>query len=395
MKIVIAAVSSTANLSGVTRHAANVSRCLLTRPDVSAVHVIVAPWQHSSLCEAIARNDSRLHVHSVPVGSTMVARNLWYYRDLPSIAAQLNADVVHLSYPAPLNADAFSCPTIVSLHDLYPYDIPENFGFPKVLFHRLVLWQCLRAADVIACVSESTRQGLSKRATPSVFKKAVTIFNCVEPVPYMSAQSPLSYSNDAPFFLCVAQHRRNKNIVLTMSIFRRLLRTESIHPATRLVIVGVAGPETSRIHRFVNKYALRERVAFLSGIADAEMQWLYENCQMLLAPSIVEGFGLPVAEGLLAGCRIVCSDIPAFRELGESGRCRYVRLGPSEEEAFIDAVCSVLHEPRRMHASLPQLSAPAIADEYMQLYRKSLLSRSASSHSGSIPRAAIQKGGVS
>ena len=392
MKIVLSAVSATAQLSGVTRHAANVARCLLTRSDVSAVHLLGAPWQYPSLSEAVSRDDARLHLHSVPMGTSMLARNLWHYSDLPSIARQLDADLVHLSYPVPMNGKAFHCPTVVSLHDLYPYDIPANFGFLKALFHRLVLWQCLRAADAIACVSGSTLQRLALRAPRSVLEKAVTIYNSVEPAASMSAQNPFPFWNGQPFILCVAQHRRNKNILLAMKIFQRLLRTGGIDPATRLVVVGVSGPETSRIRRFENAAGLAEKVVLLSGISDAEMQWFYSNCEVLLAPSIVEGFGLPVAEALLAGCRIVCSDIAAFRELGSWDSCHYVSLGPAAEEAFSEAICTALRQPRSRPCPLPQLSAAVIAAEYMRLYRRLLAFGRGSSLSGPIlSPTAVQK----
>ena len=45
MKIVIALTSSSGQLSGVQRHAINLARCLLTRQEITAVHLISAPWQ--------------------------------------------------------------------------------------------------------------------------------------------------------------------------------------------------------------------------------------------------------------------------------------------------------------------------------------------------------------
>jgi glycosyltransferase involved in cell wall biosynthesis len=389
MNILIAAVSSAPHLSGVSRHAANLARCLLTHSDVSAIHLIVAPWQHSVLERAIARNDSRLHIHSASVGRSMFARNLWFYSDLPSIAAQLKADIVHLAYPAPLNRKAFACPTVVTLHDLYPYDIPANFGFPKAFFHRRVLWQCLRAADGITCVSDSTLQRLSLLAPAHVFEKAVRIYNCVEPASSNSWRSPLPAGSGKLFFLSVAQHRSNKNILLTMKVFQRLLLRREIDPATRLVIVGGAGPETPRILRFLRKERLSARIVLLSGITDAEMQWLYRNCELLLAPSIVEGFGLPVAEGQMAGCRIVCSDIPAFRELGGYDGCSYVALEPSAEEALSNAILEIRDRPRTRAVALPQFSAPVIAEEYMSFY-SSILPHGAGSSRLVVSRAAAR-----
>jgi glycosyltransferase involved in cell wall biosynthesis len=372
MKIVIAAVSSATGLSGVTRHAANVVRCLLTRSEISAVHVVGAPWQHQLFCDAVSRTDERLHIHSVPLGVGTLARNLWYYKDLPAIATQLEADVVHLAYPAPLHRGAFHCPTVVSLHDLYPYDAPANFGFPKVLFNRRLLWQCLRASDAIASVSDHTLQHLAGRAPVSILKKTVRIYNCVEPV---SIQSPLAGWSGAPFFLCVAQHRWNKNILLTIQVFQRLLQNQRIDSESKLLIVGVPGPETPQIRRFLRTAGLHPKVTLINGIRDAEMQWCYRNCELLLAFSSVEGFGLPVAEALLAGCRIVCSDIGAFREL-QAESCHYVPLTANAAEQFAQAIPIVLAEPRSKPMPMPQLSVPVIADQYVQLYRRLMRGRS-------------------
>jgi glycosyltransferase involved in cell wall biosynthesis len=110
-------------------------------------------------------------------------------------------------------------------------------------------------------------------------------------------------------------------------------------------------------------------VVFISGISDAEMSWCYRNCELLLAPSIVEGFGLPVAEAQLAGCRIVCSDIPAFREVG-SGACRFVNLTADADEQFARAIIASLRERRPLPTHLAHLSPAGIAEQYMRLYNR-------------------------
>ena len=84
MKIVVAAVSSNTSMSGVSRHAANIVRCLLTRSEVSAIHFLVAPWEYKHICEAVSRKDSRLHIHAVPLRPGTLHRNLWYYSHLPA-----------------------------------------------------------------------------------------------------------------------------------------------------------------------------------------------------------------------------------------------------------------------------------------------------------------------
>lgn len=369
MKIVLVSMSANTQLSGVSRHIANAARSLLLHAAPADIHVIAGAWEARVLRHAIGCDDSRLHIHSVPPSNGSMARNVWFYVDLPKIAAQLQADVVHLSYPAPLRKESYSCPTVVSLHDLYPYDMPENWGFPKVLFNRLILKQCLGAADAVACVSDATVDRLCHSPFPQIARKAIRIYNCVEPVAEAFTHSPLPLGARTPFLLCVAQHRRNKNIPFAIRVFARLLRDGDIDAATLLAIVGIAGPETSHIHQSIRESGLTQKVVLLSGISNSELQWCYRNCQVLLAPSIVEGFGLPVAEALLAGCRVVCSDIASFRELG-GHHCRYVQIGNGTEEAFATAVRLSLREQRQAPVAFPKLCASTIAQEYMALYRR-------------------------
>jgi glycosyltransferase involved in cell wall biosynthesis len=368
MKIMVAAPSFSSEISGILRHALNMVRCLLRRPEITRVDLVVAPWQTKLVQSADYYADSRLALHVAPMDPSSLSRNLWYYRGLPKLAAQLQPDVVHLSYPAPLKRTAFGCATVVTLHDLYPFEIPGNFGFPQVLFNRLILRQCLNNVDAIACVSDTTLRRLRRYVPLPRLRKAIRIYNCVEPEPVCATQSPLPGWRDEPFLLSVAQHRKNKNIALLIRTFYRLLRSSDIHPAMKLAVVGIEGPETQRIQQLLLQLNIDRNVLLLRGLSDPELQWCYARCEALVAPSKTEGFGLPVAEGLLAGCRIVCSDISAFREVG--GRhCRFVVLGRDEEHRLAAAIREALQEPPRQPVSLPHLSTDVLAKQYLHLYR--------------------------
>jgi glycosyltransferase involved in cell wall biosynthesis len=369
MKIVVTAASFSANISGVQRHAFNVVRCLLLHPDIGAVHLVVAPWQRQIVEAAGLVADARLSIHLAEMAHGSLSRNLWYYRQLPMLVDRLRPDLVHLSYPVPIDTASLACPTVLSLHDLYPYEIPGNFGFPQVVFNRLILRHCLRRVAAIACVSETTMLRLKQHAPSHVAAKALRIYNCVEPDRLCSLYSPIPQWQGEPFVLSVAQHRQNKNIPLLIRAFHRLLRERRIDSSTKLVIVGIAGPETPRIHDLVARYDLSRSVYFLEGLSEPDLQWCYARCKALAAPSITEGFGLPIAEALLVGCRVVCSDIPAFREVG-GNRCRFVSLEQDAEDAFAAGIVATLEEPANMPVSLPFLSAPVLAGQYVSLYRR-------------------------
>ena len=368
MKILIALASCSADLSGVQRHAINLAHSLLSRTEISQVHLIAAPWQQQMVGNAIASviKDTRLHLHAADIGNSAMSRNMWFYRQLPEIAAGLNVDLVHLAYPMPLNRPAFHCPVVVTLHDLYPYDIPGNFGFLRVFFNRAVLRQSIKAADTIVCVSQSTQTRLDDIESHLAPHNAVVIHNSVEPPDFAAMVKPAWVS--APFLLCVAQHRRNKNIPLALRVFKRLQDSHRLPFDTRLQIVGIPGPDTAAIKRCIGKLHLADHVDLRQGVPEHELQWCYGNCLLLLAPSVVEGFGLPVAEALLAGCHVVCSDIPIFRETG-GNRCHYATLGPHAEDSFVAAALAALDSPPAAPVALPNLSVQIIADQYIQLYR--------------------------
>lgn len=372
MRVLVAAASYSSNISGIQRHALNMASCLLQAPEVESVHFVVAPWQEQMVNAYGLQLDSRFVLHVREMGRNSLGRNAWYFRRLPQLANAMRADLVHLTYPMPINAPAFRCPVVVTLHDMYPFEIPMNFGFPKFIFNRIVLRQCLHASDAVACVSESTTSAL-RNCFPSVSAKAIRIYNCVDPQLASAEACPIEAWRNEPFLLCVAQHRRNKNLKLLIRAYRRLLTSEQIPAATQLLIVGISGPETHAILRLIDHFRLSDRVHLREGLSEGQLQWCYRNCEALVAPSITEGFGLPVAEAMLAGCRVVCSEIPAHWEIG-AGRCHFVELGQQAEERLAAAIAASLSEAKPMPDKLPELSAPVLARDYVALYRKVITS---------------------
>lgn len=63
---------------------------------------------------------------------------------------------------------------------------------------------------------------------------------------------------------------------------------------------------------------IAEKVVFTGNISGEQLNYLYEECDILLFPSEYEGLGLPVLEAVEKNKPVACSDIMVFREISRN-----------------------------------------------------------------------------
>jgi glycosyltransferase involved in cell wall biosynthesis len=372
MKIAINALWRATSPSGICRHAANLARSLCTRNEIERVFLIIGYWQTLYFADAFRLTHNKLSIIPVRIVNSAFARNLWYLTGLPRLVKLLGSDLVHLSFPVPIMAKRWSVPIAATLHDLYPYDAPDNFGFPRVLGHRLFLQAYIKYSDHIICDSEFTLGRLTRLFGEGIGSRASRIYNCVELLGICERQPALCELNDRPFVLCVAQHRRNKNFALLLRGFAALLRERIVTDETLLLLVGSKGPETPLISRLISALALRANVRMAQDITDAELAWLYRNTLLSVCTSTVEGFGLPLAEALQYGTPTVCSDIPVFREVGGDS-CTFFSLDNANPvHGFLRACQVALQSSSRPIAHRYLFSADTIGAQHAAVYSELL-----------------------
>jgi glycosyltransferase involved in cell wall biosynthesis len=289
---------------------------------------------------------------------------------LPKLAQEIEPDIIHMSFPFPFIRQWFKAPVLSTVHDFYPYESPENFGYPQVWFNQLFLRQCIYNSDGLICVSGCTLEALQNYFPKAKASQRVeVIYNVVDiaTIKAKKPQLPIDYTS-CSFLLTVAQHRKNKNLDLLIHAYHQLLIDGQLQETMRLLIVGSQGPETEHLTHLIKSLELEEKVHFLSGLTDGELCWLYRNTALFVIASATEGFCLPLVEALSLAGSAVCSDIPIFREVGAS-QCRYFALDEHASENLGHAIVEELALERNKEVAVDyRFSKENIAQQLLNYY---------------------------
>jgi len=180
----------------------------------------------------------------------------------------------------------------------------------SVLFHRVyrpVGARLFAAPQAIICVSKAERE-LVVRNFPGAAGKVVTIPNGTDLRRTVPASNAVP--DNSRIVVTVGRLEPYKNVDLIIRAFRAL------PSAATLVIVG-AGPDRNRLEQIARSCEPSWPIRFTGQIPDDELDALLAQAGVVVSASDHEAFGLVLADGLLAGARVVASDIPAHREVGE------------------------------------------------------------------------------
>ena len=273
------------------------------------------------------------------------AEGLW----LPRASSKAGVDLMHhmggTMPPVP------GRPAVLTVHDLQPLMLPDNFSRAKRAYIQAVLPWSARHADVVVTVSTYTQDQLVETLGIDRGRTVVVAPGVDEPTGAELAHwrehdvRELYGLNDRPFFMYPAITYPHKNHCFLIDVFAVVAEQ---HPEALLVLPGGAGPDEAAVMNRIRERGLSDRVHRLGRIPRVDLDAFYLEAVGLVFPSRYEGFGIPLLEAMVRDCPVIASATTAIPEaVGDAG----VLLAPDDSDAWIDAMGRLLDD-QEMRAHL-------------------------------------------
>jgi len=133
---------------------------------------------------------------------------------------------------------------------------------------------------------------------------------------------------------------RNKGIAYLLRAVRLLRGEVPFH------LRVVHHPGSKGAPRLVQQLGLHGRVTFMEDLSTADLVRQYNRAQLLVSPSLYEGFGLPAAEAQACGTPVVATTAGALREIVEDAVAG-VLVAPGDVDALARAIRALIEDPGR------------------------------------------------
>jgi glycosyltransferase involved in cell wall biosynthesis len=275
----------------------------------------------------------------LPRAVSLGGRGAYDPRILPRLAAYARAeiapgDLVHAHlFPSSAYVGTLVRLGLVKVPCLFTEHSTSNKRRVRPLGRGLDRLVYARYARIVA-ISDGVEHAL-RAAYPGLAGRTTTILNGCE---LRFAEVPERRADGrVPTILSIGRLTRPKNYPAALEALARL----GSRPF-RYVVLG-DGEERAQLTEQARRLGLADRVSFEGHRADVRPY--LAAADILLLPSLWEGFGLAAVEAMNAGLPVVASDVAGLREVvGPSGDCGRL-VDPADVAAIAEALAGLIDSP--------------------------------------------------
>jgi len=224
---------------------------------------------------------------------------------------------------------------ILTIFDLGPILFPQFFTTLTCTYSKLFP-VILNNTDHIITISENSKKDIVN--TFKIPKEKITVthlgvedrFRPVKNKEYLK-KIRKKYKLPEKFILFVGTIEPRKNLPLLLSAFSKIKDRFD----TNLVIAGKLGWKYESIYKTFDELGITRNVILTGFVDDNHLPVLYNLADVLVYPSLYEGFGLPVLEALSCGCPVITSKFSVLRQ--DLKKCCFL-IDPGDEASLCRAL---------------------------------------------------------
>ena len=207
---------------------------------------------------------------------------------------------------------------VVTIHDMARFAFPHTGFFSRWDQRRdeQRYHQAVRLADQVITISAFSAAEIEKYLKLPADRIPVIMYGVDEaafaPVAGEPSVLPPEYAD--PFLLFVGADDEAKNLPALLKAFEIIKR--KYRSPLSLICLGAGEAGRKRHQKLLEDCDIEDAVFFSEmQLDDMLLRQLYGKAEMLVFPSIYEGFGLPPLEAMAAGTPVVCSRSAALPEV--------------------------------------------------------------------------------
>jgi glycosyltransferase involved in cell wall biosynthesis len=225
-------------------------------------------------------------------------------------------------------------PLVATVHDLAFLIHPDHYTWHSRSVLRRGMVLARRHARLVICPSEATRDAcVAVGFDPERLRVVPWGVRTGSPDGDAASETRRRLGLDRPYVLYCGTVEPRKNLGRVLEAFRALDRSD-----VELVLAGPRGWKEDLANGFSD---LEGRVRALGFVPPEDLDALYEGASVVVYPSLLEGFGLPVLEAMAHGAPVVTSAGTATEEVAGDAA---LLVDPLDVDAIGAAIQRVLED---------------------------------------------------